>query len=162
MSFSTQRTILLCVNYAPHRIDMFRGDRQAHGPLSKPQPGPFLTRSVIWCYRKLSCRPLITRLTGYRRGGRAGSLIERGQRRGVGVLPLDLLFYGAQGMIPHHVMHESRKQHPGHSPQNPTRTAVAFFVVECRVNGQPAVSVLGRCDIEDEFPVVRKPPVELV
>src|ERR1035441_3706722 len=113
-------------------------------------------------YRKLSRRPLITRLTGFRRGGRVASLIERGQRRGAGVLPLDILFDGAQGMIPHHVVHESRKQHPGNSPQNPTRKAVAFFVVECRVNGQPAVSVLGRCDIEDELAVVRKPPVELV
>ena len=54
-------------------------------------------------------------------------------------------------MVPHDVVHESRKQHPGSLPHNPTREALAFLVVECRVNGEPAVSVLGRCDVEDEF-----------
>jgi len=34
-----------------HRLDMFRGNRQAHGPVSKPQPVPSLTRSVICHYR---------------------------------------------------------------------------------------------------------------
>jgi hypothetical protein len=49
--FSTERAVLLCVDYTLHCIDMFRENRQAHGPVSEPQPVPSLTRSVIWCYR---------------------------------------------------------------------------------------------------------------
>ena len=36
------------------------------------------------------------------------------------------------------------------------------LVIKCRVNGEPAVSVLGRCDVEDDFPVVHQPLVDLI
>ena len=59
--------------------------------------------------------------------------------------PLYIFLNGTQGMVPDGVVYELREQQSGDLPHHPAREAVAFLVVELRVDGEPAVTVAGGC-----------------
>ena len=78
------------------------------------------------------------------------------------MLSFNLFLDGAESMVPHDIVHEFRKEQPYPTPKNAIRDAGCFFVVERRVNREPAVPVFCGYDVEDQFSMIYQPLVEFI